>query len=87
MYGIKEKEISFIQPELAELSMSNYERNVFFQWLVKLFGDKTAIDLCKLYKIGTSNHWEKREANIFWYCDSYGRYRSGKIMLYSSDSY
>ncbi len=87
IYGIKEKEISFIEPELVELSMSNYGRNVFFQWLVKLFGDKTATELCELYKIGTSNHWEKRGANIFWYCDSSGQYRSGKVMLYSSDGH
>lgn len=86
-YEIIKKEVSFIEPELVKFSMINYERNIFFQWLESLFGSNTAIDLCELYKVGTSSHWEKRGANIFWYCDSQGKYRSGKIMLYDQEGH
>ncbi len=83
----KEKDISFVQVELVERSMANYERNSFWNWLRELFGRDEAIALAERYKIGTSNHWEKCGASIFWYCDSNGSYRSGKIMLYGKDGH
>lgn len=86
-YGSKHKEISTIKPELIELSMCNYDRNIFFRWLTTIVGSNTAVNLCNLYKIGTSNHWQKQGATIFWYCDSFGKCRSGKIMLYDDDGH
>jgi len=85
VYGTKSCEVSFIKEEIALQSMSKYSRNTFYLWLVELFGENTAIDLCKRYRIGSSNHWDNRGANIFWYCDSKGMYHSGKIMLYGKN--
>ncbi|MBK9247187.1 MAG: hypothetical protein IPM69_03525 [Ignavibacteria bacterium] len=87
VYGTKEREVSFISEEIVRESMQNYTRNIFYHWLVELFGEDTAEEVCKKYKIGSSDHWEKRGATIFWYCDSKGAYRSGKIMLYSTDGH
>ncbi|MBK9246565.1 MAG: hypothetical protein IPM69_00255 [Ignavibacteria bacterium] len=82
-----EREVSFISEEIVKQSLQNYTRNIFYQWLVELFGVHKATEICKKYKIGSSDHWEKRGATIFWYCDSKGAYRSGKIMLYSADGH
>jgi len=58
-----------------------YQRNNFVQFLIRCFGDHTAITLANKYKIGTSKHWPG--ATIFWQIDINDRVRTGKIMLYN----
>ncbi|MEO6851003.1 MAG: DUF6371 domain-containing protein [Mucilaginibacter sp.] len=66
---------------LVDDTARGYERNNFVQFLVKCFGEHTALRLASLYKIGTSKHW--LGATIFWQIDVNDRLRTGKIMLYN----
>ncbi len=87
VYGIIGQEPSFFQKNLVECSVNSYKYNVFTAWLCAIFGNDKAHELIRMYNIGTSNHWKGIGATIFWYCDTLNRYRSGKIMLYSSDGH
>lgn len=70
--------------------------NKFIKYLLKLFGPKITINLISKYFIGTSNHIFTDKAypgyksdsgsTIFWQKDIHGKVRTGKIMLYDSDS-
>jgi hypothetical protein len=82
------KPISYIPFELFEKSLQR-EKNVlqvaqgnnFLKFLINLFGVEIADHLRKTYFIGTSKHWNG--ANVFWQIDTMGKFRTGKIMLYS----
>jgi len=58
-----------------------YHHNHFVQFLVRCFGEDTALRLARLYHVGTSKHWPG--ASIFWQIDADDRVRTGKIMLYN----
>jgi hypothetical protein len=58
-----------------------YERNNFMAFLIRGFGEHTALRLASEYKIGTSKHWPG--ATIFWQLDINDKLRTGKIMLYN----
>lgn len=87
VYGTREREVSCISGDIVRHSMQDYSRNIFYHWLVENFGEHKAMEVSKQYLIGSSDHWEKRGATIFWYCDFKGAYRSGKIMLYGTDGH
>lgn len=70
----------FVPDEVFRESLKQYEQNMFFRYLVKLFGIDRAMELCTWYCVGTSKHWPG--ACVFWYVDHFGRVTRGKVMLY-----
>lgn len=70
----------FVPDEAFRGSLQHYERNMFFRYMVQLFGIDRAMELCTWYCVGTSKHWQG--ACVFWYVDHIGRVTRGKIMLY-----
>lgn len=76
----KQIPISTIPQRLLDATLKQYDSNNFYKVIVDVFGEKKAIDLMLMYKVGTSNHWDG--ANIFWQVDVSGNVRTGKIMLY-----
>lgn len=71
----------FIPQEVVQASFGKWETNVFFMWLIKMFGEEKAVELQKKYNIGTA----KRGGTIFWQKDSEGKFRTGKVMYYNRD--
>jgi len=78
------KPFSVIPAELFKTSLQHYHQNNFIQYLISLFGEQVTASLIAKYFIGTSKHWPG--STIFWQIDILGRIRSGKIMLYHSDT-
>lgn len=72
---------SFIPVEVFKASLKAHEANHFVQFLVNLFGVEFASQLVSRYFIATSKHWNG--ATVFWQIDTYGKVRTGKIMLYN----
>lgn len=79
-----EPEPSFIPHDLANRSLTAYERNDFCRWLVQVFGNETAFRLADMYHIGTSKFYPG--ACIFWQQDMDGNIRGGKIMAYDRET-
>ncbi len=79
----QKKEISFIDTELLQKSLTAYHENNFVLYLIELFGEQITSQLISKYFIGTSIHWPG--STVFWQIDINGQIRSGKIMLYNSD--
>jgi hypothetical protein len=79
-----EPEPSFIPDDLANQSLTAYERNDFCRWLVRVFGEETAFRLADMYHIGTSKYYSG--ACIFWQQDMNGNIRGGKIMAYNRET-
>ena len=65
-----------------ERTLTNYNINPLFKFLAGVMGDKEAMRIFKMYKVGTSKKWGG--ATVYWQIDWQGRVRSGKIMLYNS---
>ncbi len=80
----REDKIIYIPSNYLTKSTNKYHTNNFISFLKEQFGNDNANSLIELYKIGSSNNWAG--ANIFWYVDKYDNIRTGKIMLYHSDS-
>ena len=78
------KPISHIPSELFKMSLGKYEENNFICYLIGLFGLDTTFELIQTYFIGTSKHW--KGATVFWQIDTENKIRTGKIMLYDSDT-
>lgn len=68
----------FVPVEIVEKTFNNFKSNVFFIWLVRMFGQDTAFSLQEKYNIGTA----KGGGTIFWQQDREGRFRTGKVMYY-----
>lgn len=81
---VKEKEPSYIDPNLVASSLGHYHQNKLFQYLSSQLGEDEAIQLMTKYKVGSAKHWEG--ATVFWQMDIAGRVRTGKVMLYDSES-
>lgn len=70
--------------------------NRFIDYLLKIFGPEIAMQLISKYLIGSSKHRFTNKAfpgyiseagsTIFWQMDIHSNVRTGKIMLYDSDS-
>lgn len=67
-----------IPREIIEATFHSFKQNVFFMWLVHLFGMDKAYELQTKYNIGTA----KNGGTIFWQQDSDGNFRTGKVMYY-----
>ncbi len=78
------KPASYIHSDAFKLSLKGYESNNFVVFLTGLFGAKITIELISKYFIGTSQHWPG--ATIFWQIDTHGNIRTGKIMLYGTET-
>jgi hypothetical protein len=76
---------SFIPMDIFQDSFTHeYKNNNFVKYLHRLFGDAITTKLIERYRIGTSKHWHG--SVIFWQVDIKQRIRTGKVMLYSSDT-
>ncbi len=78
-----QKPVSYIPVDVfkASLNPTAYETNHFVKFLIALFGVEVASELVSRYFIATSKHWNG--ATVYWQIDTYGKIRTGKIMLYS----
>lgn len=79
---IQSKPTSYINPDTFKASLKNYKSNNFIDYLLTLFGKQITEQLISKYYIGTSKYW--KGSTVFWQVDSFGKIRSGKIMLYNS---
>ena len=77
-------EPSFIEPEIMRQSLKLYHTNKLFQFLSFHFGQEATEELMLRYHVGTSKHWPG--ATVFWQVDISGRVRTGKVMLYNSET-
>jgi hypothetical protein len=72
------KPLDYIPKDLVSATFNQYKTNVFYMWLVKLFGIDKADNLRTDYNIGTA----KGGGTIFWQEDRNGNIRTGKVMYY-----
>jgi hypothetical protein len=72
--------VSFIDNSVVARSLTSYDQNKLYQFLTSVLGKDLTLKLMKQYRIGTANYWQG--ATIFWQTDSFGKVRTGKIMLY-----
>lgn len=79
--NIKPLTTSYIQNEVFNSSLKNYDTNNFIKYLISLFGVSITNELIKKYFIGTSKHWNG--STVFWQIDVTGNKRTGEIILYS----
>lgn len=68
----------YIAKEIVEKTFTDFQNNVFFMYLVGLFGRDKAFELQAEYNIGTA----KNGGTVFWQMDYFGRFRTGKVMYY-----
>ena len=73
---------SLMNADIVARSLNLHGRNNLVRYLCQLLGKPVANELVTLYQIGTSNHWSKQGATVFWQRDEQGNVRAGKIMLY-----
>ena len=84
MRTIKANSISYIDTGIVYQSLKGYPKNRLFQFLTSQFGEAAAMKLMKRYRVGSSKHWDG--ATVFWQIDRDERVRTGKIMLYNSET-
>ena len=72
------KPLDFVSKDLMQATFNEFKSNVFFMYLVKLFGIEKAYQLQEAYNIGTA----KGGGIIFWQEDRKGNVRTGKVMYY-----
>lgn len=78
------KEISYIDKDLLKGTLKQYENNNLISALFGIFGKEPTVKAIENYYIGTSKRWDG--ACIFWQIDIKANVRTGKIMLYDSDT-
>ena len=72
------KPLDYVSKDVVNATFNQYKTNVFYMWLVKLFGIDKADALRTDYNIGTA----KGNGIIFWQEDRKGKIRTGKVMYY-----
>lgn len=75
---------SYIDLDIVNQSLRGYSANKLFQFLSAQFGEAETMKLMQKYKVGTSKHWNG--ATVFWQVDNQKKVRTGKIMLYDSET-
>lgn len=75
---------SYIDLDIVNQSLRGYPANKLFQFLSAQFGETETLKLLKRYKVGTSKYWDG--ATVFWQTDNQNKVRTGKIMLYNSET-
>ena len=81
---VKPIAISYIDLDIVNQSLRGYSANKLFQFLSAQFGEAETLNLMKRYKVGTSKYWDG--ATVFWQTDNQSKVRTGKIMLYNSET-
>lgn len=72
------KPLDYVSKDIVSATFNQYKTNVFYMWLVKLFGAEVADNLRTDYNIGTA----KGNGTIFWQEDRKSNVRTGKVMYY-----
>lgn len=75
------KPLDFVDKDLMQATFNQYRKNVFFMYLVKMFGIEKAYQLQEAYNIGTA----KGGGTIFWQQDRQQNIRTAKVMYYNSN--
>ena len=75
------KPLDYVSKDIVSSTFNQYKTNVFYMWLVKLFGAEVADNLRTDYNIGTA----KGNGTIFWQEDRKSNVRTGKVMYYHSN--
>ena len=75
------KPLDFVDKNLMQATFNEFKNNIFFMYLVKLFGIEKAYQLQEAYNIGTA----KGGGTIFWQQDREQNIRTGKVMYYNSN--
>jgi hypothetical protein len=75
------KPIDFVDKDLMQATFDEFKSNVFFMYLVKMFGIEKAYQLQEDYNIGTA----KGGGTIFWQQDREQNIRTAKVMYYNSN--
>ena len=78
------KPISYIDKGIVGHTLSNYNINPMFKYLSGLFGNEETIRIFDIYKVGTAKKWGG--STVYWQIDYNGNVRTGKIMLYDSET-
>lgn len=81
---IRKKETSYIEKDILKNSLNAYDQNNFVEYLLKRYGADITTKVVVDYRIGTSKHWPG--STVFWQVDKDAKVRSGKIMLYNSET-
>ena len=81
---VKPIAISYMDLDIVNQSLRGYSANKLFQFLSAQFGETETLNLMKRYKVGTSKYWDG--ATVFWQTDNQSKVRTGKIMLYNSET-
>jgi hypothetical protein len=69
---------------LYKKSLKHYHQNNFALGLEKLFGTTKTIELINRFDIGTAKY--PNNGTVFWQVDRENKVRTGKIMLYDTDT-
>ena len=80
----QEQKPDHIPQSIFRNSLKDYSNNHFISYLLEVFGLEVCRQLIEQFFIGTSNHWPG--ATVFWQVDVSGSVRTGKIMLYDSQT-
>ena len=75
---------SLISSDIVGRSLSHYDINPLYHYLSNVFGVEETMRLFNMYRIGTSAKWGG--STIFWQTDISGNVRTGKIMLYDTQT-
>jgi len=75
------KQPKYVNEDILNRSMSDYEKNTFYQYVESLVGAEAAREISELYKLGTTNKGEV----IFWLIDKNQNIRQPKIMQYNQE--
>lgn len=75
------KPLDFISKDMMQETFRDFKNNIFFIYLVKLFGIEKAYQLQEAYNIGTA----KGGGTIFWQQDREQNIRTAKVMYYNSN--
>ena len=73
---------SFVDYELMERTLTNYDMNPLYIYLSGVLGKDETSRIFQLYHVGTSKKWGG--STVYWQIDWQGNVRTGKIMLYNS---
>ena len=75
------KQISFIDNKTVQASLSGYNINGLYQFLITHYPEKDVKSTFDKYKVGTSKKWGG--STIFWQIDYNQKIRSGKVIKYN----
>lgn len=76
---VPERPTDYVKKSIVEETFKEFQTNVFFMYLIKIFGREQAFELQAKYNIGTA----KDGGTIFWQQDKWERFRTAKIMYYN----